>query len=236
MGADRLFFSGGEPTISLPYIERVVAEARSMEPGLKVNFDTNGFMTEASLERILGFADSFTYDIKAFFDDTHKALTGAPVAPVLRNAKTLIEKALDRIWEIRVTVVPGINDEDIEPLCEFLAGLSPDVPVNFLAFRPNFVLDSHPGASRGLLTLCVDTAMAAGLTNVVWTGMPGLPGTPCGPTAEMLSIYEHRGAAAAAACVAAVGCPTHPRQCLECKLNRECPVKRHEPRAANQPG
>ena len=28
MGADRIFFSGGEPTVHLPYIAKVVAEAR----------------------------------------------------------------------------------------------------------------------------------------------------------------------------------------------------------------
>lgn len=40
-------------------------------PSFKVNFDTIGFMTESSLERILDFTTSITFDIKAFYDDTH---------------------------------------------------------------------------------------------------------------------------------------------------------------------
>jgi len=52
MGADRIFFSGGEPTIHLPYIEEVVEEARKIRPDTKVNFDTNGYMTEESLRRV----------------------------------------------------------------------------------------------------------------------------------------------------------------------------------------
>ncbi|MFB0547214.1 MAG: radical SAM protein, partial [Anaerolineae bacterium] len=43
MGADRIFFSGAEPTIHLPYIEKVVEEARKIRPDTKVNFDTNGY-------------------------------------------------------------------------------------------------------------------------------------------------------------------------------------------------
>jgi pyruvate formate lyase activating enzyme len=52
MGADGIFFSGGEPTIHLPYIEKVVEEARKIRPDTKVNFDTNGYMTEQSLETV----------------------------------------------------------------------------------------------------------------------------------------------------------------------------------------
>ena len=65
MRADRLFFSGGEPTIHLPYVERVVAAARRLQPACKVNFDTNGFMTEEALRRVLALADSITFDLKA---------------------------------------------------------------------------------------------------------------------------------------------------------------------------
>ena len=89
MGADRIFFSGGEATIHLPYIEKVVEEARKIKPDTKVNFDTNGFMTEDSLERILAFATSITYDLKAYHEEVYMTLTGASSKPVLRNAEYL---------------------------------------------------------------------------------------------------------------------------------------------------
>ena len=65
MGADRIFFSGGEPTVHLPYIEKVVEEARKIKPETRVNYDTNGYMNEKSLQRVLNFATSITYDLKA---------------------------------------------------------------------------------------------------------------------------------------------------------------------------
>lgn len=60
-GADRIFFSGGSPTPSLPYIEKVVTVARS-KGEIKVNYDTNGFLTKKSLKRVLDFTTSITFD------------------------------------------------------------------------------------------------------------------------------------------------------------------------------
>ncbi|MGD8924221.1 MAG: radical SAM protein, partial [Syntrophobacterales bacterium] len=110
MGADRIFFSGGEPTIHLPFIEEVVKEARRLRPSLKVNFDTNGFMTEESLKRILNFTTSMTFDIKAFYNDTMRAITGAPVEPVLRNAEIVARTASEKLWEYRIVAIPEVNE------------------------------------------------------------------------------------------------------------------------------
>ena len=138
IGADRIFFSGGEPTIHLPYIEKIVEEARKIDPETKVNFDTNGFLTMNSLKRVLKFTTSITFDIKAYNDDVHRALTGAPSEPVLRNAEYIAKHARDKLWEYRILVVPGIVDvEEIQAICEFIASMDPTLPVCFLVFRPN---------------------------------------------------------------------------------------------------
>ena len=76
MGADRIFFSGGEPTIHLPYIEKVVSEATKINPNTRINFDTNGYMTLESLLKVLAFTTSITFDLKAYRDELHLALTG----------------------------------------------------------------------------------------------------------------------------------------------------------------
>jgi pyruvate formate lyase activating enzyme len=229
MGADRIFFSGGEPTIHLPYIERVVEEARKILPGCKVNFDTNGFMTEESLGRVLAFASSVTFDLKACFDDTHRAITGAPVAPVLRNAEIVARTAPDKLWEFRIVVIPQVNEEDIPPLCRFVARISADLPVCFLAFRPNFVLADHPGASAELMTRCLAQARDAGLNSVSWAGQTGIPGI-VGPVDEKTAgAYQKVGAALAAAYAATRGCRTHPRDCGACVAQSRCAVKRYGP-------
>ncbi len=176
MGADRIFFSGGSPTPSLPYIEEVVKEARKIDHGVKVNYDTNGFMTKSSLVRVLEFADSLTFDIKAYEDETHRALTGAPVEPVMRNAEYIARNAKDKLWEFRYLLIPGINDEDVGSVVEFLHDIDPSLPLNFLAFRPNFVLDNYKGATKDSMEKAVETAKNIGMTNVSWSGRTGIDG------------------------------------------------------------
>jgi pyruvate formate lyase activating enzyme len=230
MGADRVFFSGGEPTIQLPYIEGIVQEARRLRPAMKVNFDTNGFMTEESLGRVLDLTTSITFDLKAFHDDTMRALTGAAVEPVLRNAEIVAKKARDKLWEFRIVVVPEINEEDIEPLCRFIARMRMDLPVCFLAFRPNYVLEEHRGATRELMRRCLGQAREAGLTNVTTAGFTGIGGREGLTSAEVESAYQRRGARIAGSYAHSKGCCTHPRDCGKCPSSQACPLKSYIPR------
>lgn len=224
MGADRLFFSGGSPTPSLPYVERVVREARKLGP-VKVNYDTNGFLTRESLERVLDFANSITFDVKAYHDDVHRALTGAPVGPVLRNAQFVAEWAPEKIWEYRVPIIPGVNEGEARRIAGFLAGIDESLPLNFLAFRPNFILEDHPGATRETMERVVRVAREAGLEDVSWSGKTGISGKLSGDTA---GEYETRGARLAGGIAKSRGCRTHPRNCGACKP-RACPIAEYRP-------
>ncbi len=232
MGADRIFFSGGEPTVHLPYVEQVVACAREMNPKIKVNFDTNGFLTEKSLERVLAFASSITFDLKAYHEDVFRSITGAFVGPVLRNAEIVGRAAKEKLWEFRVLAIPGINETEIRPLCRFIAGIDPSLPLCFLCFRPNFVLESHPGATRDLMEKCVQIARSYGLKKAHWSGFPGLPGTKCAIHNEVREPYEREGAQLAASYALKAGCKTHPRGCGECSRNGTCRLRNYQPRIA----
>jgi len=229
MGADRIFFSGGEPSIHLPYIEEVIAEARKLSPGLKVNFDTNGYLTGASLRKVLKFTTSITYDIKAFNDEVHLALTGASSQPVLRNAKYVGRYAKDKLWEYRILVIPNINEEEIEPLCCFISDIDADLPVCFLAFRPNYVLEHHPGAAAELMDRCVNIARKSGLKNAYWSGQTGISGLLSSLPEKVVSAYQMTGDRLAGAYASAAECRTHARNCAACSSNKACPVKRYIP-------
>ncbi len=229
MGADRIFFSGGEPTIHLPYIEQVVAEARRLSPDLKVNFDTNGYLKSASLIKVLKFTTSITYDIKAFNDEVHLALTGASSKPVLRNAEYIGRFAKDKLWEYRILVIPKINEVDIEPLCRFIAGIDTNLPVCFLAFRPNYALEHHPGATAELMGRCVNIAKRSGLENAYWSGHTGIPGLISAIPKKVESVYQSAGGRLTGAYAYAAGCRTHVRNCADCSSHQACPAKRYVP-------
>jgi pyruvate formate lyase activating enzyme len=132
-------------------------------------------MTPSSLERILSFSDSITFDIKAVTPGIHRLLTGAPVEPVIRNSTYIIEHALEKIFAFRVVVYPTLVEE-AQNVASFLADLSVDAPLCFLAFRPNFVLDRIRGITRQELEGAVSFARSAGLKNVTWSGLPNISG------------------------------------------------------------
>jgi len=230
MGADRIFFSGGEPTIHLPYIEKAVEEARQINPDTKINFDTNGYMTEESLQRVLAFTTSITYDLKAYKDEVHHALTGASSKPVLRNAAYIARHAKDKLWEYRVLVIPKINEDEIKPLVEFIADIDPSLPLCFLAFRPNFVLENHPGAGSSLMDRCVEIAKDSGLENVYWSGHTGIHGMVTNIESEIKERYLSEGAQLAGSYALNAGCHTHPRRCSTCLSNQACEIKKYIPK------
>ncbi len=229
MGADRLFFSGGEPSIHLPYVEKVVAEARRIAPDLKVNFDTNGYLTRRSLIQVLAFTTSITFDIKAFNDEVHLALTGASSAPVLRNAAYVGRHAPEKLWEFRILLIPGINEGEIAPLCRFIAAIDRQLPVCFLAFRPNYVLEHHAGATAELMARCVAIAAHSGLKRAYWSGRTGIPGSEDLPRNRAAATYRLAGARAAGARACAAGCRTHPRNCAACNRQQACSLKGYVP-------
>ncbi len=225
LGADRVFFSGGSPGVSLPYVEKIVEEARKIGE-TKVNFDTNGFLTKESMKRVLEFTTSVTFDIKAYRDEVHRAVTGAPVEPVLRNAEYVAEHARDKLWEFRTLIIPGVTEDEVGPLAEFLAEIDPSLPLNFLAFRPNFLMHGYRGASREAMEYAVEKAESAGLENVSWSGLTGLPGKiPSGRSTN----YETTGGQIAGRIAEESGCTTHPRDCGSCESKHDCTIKKYRP-------
>ncbi len=229
MGADRIFFSGGEPTIHLPYIEKVVEKVREIKPKTRVNYDTNGYMSEKSLQRVLNFTTSITYDLKAYHDEIHLALTGAHSAPVLRNAEFVGKYAKDKLWEYRIVVIPEVNEGEIQPLTDFIASIDLSLPVCFLAFRPNFILENHAGADLRIMDRCVDIATQAGLVNAYWSGHAGIAGKKKKIDGQIEKRYRLKEAQVAGTYAYFAGCPTHPRNCRNCASNQTCEIKKYTP-------
>ncbi len=230
MGADRLFFTGGEPTCSLPWIEKVVETAREYYRDTKVNFDTNGYMTKDSLKRILEFTTSITYDLKAIDPKLFAGLTGAFVQPVLRNLKYILKTAPEKLWEVRVMVIPGVHEHDIIKMGKFLADFDPGIKLNFLAFRPNFIMENYPGASEQMLNKCVDIAISQGLTNVTWNGRAGINKKIPDEIENMIKSSESpRYLAIPFSYARYNGCKEENRNCKNCLDYNQCPIKIYRP-------
>ena len=230
IGADRLFFSGGSPTVALPWIEEVVQHAKALNPKIKVNFDTNGFPSKESFQRILTFSDSLTFDIKAYNDEVHQALTGAPVEPVLTNAQEMARHR-NQLWEFRILVIPNIVDlPEIQQITEFIASLDETLPTSFLTFRPNFCLDTHPGASRELMEAVVTLARKTGLENVHWAGFSNIPGVYPTVPQQFTTKFTYQQSSVAAFYAQRAGCLQIHRNCGNCNSKLTCELKGYHPK------
>ncbi|HIH61718.1 MAG TPA: radical SAM protein [Methanobacteriales archaeon] len=210
IGAYRLSFTGGEPTIHTPYLEELVRIIRKFKPSIEVGIATNGFPTVKTLKRLLKIVNFINFEIKAFNDETHRNLTGAPSEPVLRNAAYLAEKVPEKIRVFRTVVIPGITDREVPMIAEFLSEINEEIPYRLIGFRPNFVLYYHRGPSKTLMDDLVKKCKENGLKNVDYSGYY--------PLKIKDPVYY----------LEKLGCPP-PRNCGECKFKNECRITLMEP-------
>jgi len=68
LDTDKISFTGGEPTIHLPYIEEVVQEVQEKYDQIDVGIATNGFCTPKTLRRAIDISTSISFEIKAYDD------------------------------------------------------------------------------------------------------------------------------------------------------------------------
>ena len=108
----------------------------------------------------------------------HRMLTGAPSAPVLRNAEVLATRAGESIRVFRTVVIPGITEHQVLKIAEFIADVDSTIPYRLIGFRPNFMLYYHLGPGMALMNDLAEQCKGVGLTDVAWSGyypteMPG---------------------------------------------------------------
>ena len=230
VGANAVNFTGGEPTINLPYIERVVGVLRGKIDGLRVGFATNGFASRDSFERIIGLSTWINFEIKAYDDEVHRAVTGAPVEPILKNAELLMKNARGKIRVIRTVVIPGINEKDVGRIAEFIASVDPTVPYRLVGFRPNFLLYYHPGPTEKMMERLTRKAKAKGLEDVSWSGYYPKEIPPL--VLEKATEGNKKRASPAGianAYLSLSGCVAVNRNCGKCLERQKCPSMLMEP-------
>ena len=143
-------FTYNEPTICPEYIidtGRLVHQA-----GLKNVVVSNGYTTEKTLGSLLEVVDAFNFDLKAFIEDFYEQMGGG-----LQPVKHSIAAAAKSVHvEVTTLVIPGANDspEEMTALCQWLASLSPDIPLHLSRFFPAYrMLDKPPTPIHTLKTL-----------------------------------------------------------------------------------
>ena len=126
-------FTYNEPLMNYEYVRdcaRLLKEA-----GLKVVLVTNGTLSSGPLGRLLPLVDALNIDLKGFTPEFYQWVRGD-----FELVRTNIRAAHEAGCHVEVTtlVIPGHNDspEEMEREAEWLASLSPEIPLHLSRYFP----------------------------------------------------------------------------------------------------
>lgn len=170
-------YFGGDPTPQMPYALQTARIALKQNKGrtLRICWESNGSMNRKFLKQAAQLSmDSggiIKFDLKAFNENLHKALTGVTNRQTLENFRYLAELGKQRedppFLVASTLLIPGyIEREEVSKIAKFIANLNPNVPYSLLAFYPCFFMDDLPTTSRKQAEECQKAAFSAGLKRV----------------------------------------------------------------------
>ena len=140
-------FTYNEPLLSFEYI--MDAAPLLHAANLAVVLVTNGTICAAPRARLLPHVDAMNIDLKAWRTDTYRRLGGD-----LEAVKGTIARAVAHGVHVEVTtlVVPGISDraEDMDEEAQWLAALSPDLPLHISRYFPRHRMSAPPTPSADI--------------------------------------------------------------------------------------
>ncbi|MCD6385729.1 radical SAM protein [Candidatus Sumerlaeota bacterium] len=137
-------FTYNEPTIGLEFVLDVARLCK--EKKLSVAVHTNGFLNPTPFAELVKNIDILLVDIKSWNSEFYQVECGGSKEIILKN----IASAYKNIHlEISYLVIEGVNDQEegMSELGEWIAGLSPEVPLHLIKFQPSFRYANHKETS-----------------------------------------------------------------------------------------
>jgi pyruvate formate lyase activating enzyme len=165
-----VFFHGGDPT---PQIEHAIASAKiitNRNKNIKISFETNGSMRKDLMLTVAGIAKdsggTIKFDIKAWDDHLHYALTGVSNEWALENFSAISKMGINIIAS--TLLVPGyMDDHEVRHIASFIAKNNAHIPYVLLAFYPQYYMYDLPSTSRPLAEHLRVVAKEQGVKEVI---------------------------------------------------------------------
>ena len=156
-----LALSYSEPSLAAELTLALAAAGRSH--GVEIVWKTNGFLTAEALAQIGPWLAAVNVDLKAVDEHKHKALTGAPVGPVLEVIAGFIAAG---VWvEISTPLIPKFNADSnsLRNIAATVRELGPQIPWHLLRFTPEYRLRRAKPTPPEVLNAARVIAREAGL-------------------------------------------------------------------------
>jgi len=150
-------FFGGSPEPQLPFAvstSRTMLESKPTDRVLRICFEWNGagnrLLVERAAELALRSGGNIKFDLKCSSDTVSRALSGVSNRRSFENFEMLFAKyGIGRpsmpLLTATTLLVPGyVDDQEVEKIAMFLAGLDREIPYSLLVFHPDFMMSDLP--------------------------------------------------------------------------------------------
>jgi pyruvate formate lyase activating enzyme len=137
-------YTYNEPLI---WYEYIIDTARIIKDvGLKNVLVTNGYINPEPLDEIIPLIDAVNIDLKAFSSSFYKNLCGGSLDIVKENIKKVSGRCH---LELTTLIIPGENDNisELEDMLAWIKNISPEIPLHFTRYFPNYKYRKSPPAS-----------------------------------------------------------------------------------------
>jgi pyruvate formate lyase activating enzyme len=142
-GSVGVAYTYSEPLMWFEFVFDAAQEVK--KAGLKNILVTNGFIRPKPFSRLLPYIDALNIDVKGFTSEFYQKMLKGEFAPVLAALEQAYQAG--KHVEITTLLIPGLNDseEEIVQLRDWIvAHLSPEVPLHFTRYFPNYRMDIEP--------------------------------------------------------------------------------------------
>jgi pyruvate formate lyase activating enzyme len=153
----------------------LAAAAQLARRGVAVCWETAGASRPRLVDRAVRLSletgGRVKFDLKAYDENLHVALTGFSNRRALENFARAARRARERrqppLVAASTLLVPGYVDaEEVRKLARFVAEQDPETPYALLAFAPRFVMRDLPRTSFAHAEAALSAAREAGLRHV----------------------------------------------------------------------
>jgi pyruvate-formate lyase-activating enzyme len=134
---DGVTVSGGEATCQPRFVHALFSELGTDPRTSRLTrlLDSNGSTDLAFWDHLAPVFEGAMIDLKCLDDGLHRYLTGRPNANVLATIEHL--RRIDRLGEVRLLIVGGVNDDDdlVRRTAAWLSSVDPTMRVRVTGFR-----------------------------------------------------------------------------------------------------
>ena len=150
-GVIGIAYTYNEPLINVEYVRDCAVLFR--REGFANVLVTNGYINPEPLADLVPYIAAANVDLKSFSASFYERECGGRLRHVQRTIEAMVRAGVH--VELTTLVIPGCNDseEEIRRLAEYVAGLSPDIPLHLSRYFPQHQYRRPPTPFETLVRL-----------------------------------------------------------------------------------